>query len=246
MQEKSRKLLGLAVFAAAMGFLEAIVVVYLRALYYPEGFYFPLAAMPGGIYLTEVLREICTLVMLAAIGWMGSSTPFTRFTCFLYLFGVWDLFYYLALKLLLDWPASLFTWDVLFLIPITWIGPVIAPVLCALAMIVLHLAAERFLARGERSVFNGREWLLLLAGALFVYVSFTIDYTLLIFRHDLTGGLTEVLRDEKMVRTITQFIPSRFAWEIYIPGLLLILAALFSFIRAAPSRVTAAIPPAQN
>jgi len=231
MHAESRKLISLAIFAAAMGFLEAIVVVYLRALYYPEGFGFPLAAMPEGIYLAEVLREICTLAMLAAVAWLGAGTSFTRFTCFLYLFGVWDLFYYIALKLLLNWPASLFTWDVLFLIPITWIGPVIAPVLCALAMILLHMAAVRFLARGERAAFNRSEWLLLAAGALFVYISFTIDYTLLIFRNDPVGLLTNGTGNKEFVHIFTQFDPSRFAWEIYIPGLLLILAAIFSFIR---------------
>ena len=39
----------LLLYAVAMGYLEAAVVVYLRAIYYPEGFSFPLKPMDAGI-----------------------------------------------------------------------------------------------------------------------------------------------------------------------------------------------------
>jgi hypothetical protein len=40
---KIKTIIWLAVFSMAMGYLESAVVVYLRKLYYPDGFKFPLA-----------------------------------------------------------------------------------------------------------------------------------------------------------------------------------------------------------
>jgi hypothetical protein len=101
-----------------MGFLEAIVVVYLRQLYFPEGFDFPLNPIPPKILAIEWLREITTLVMLVSIGIIAGKNFLQRFSYFLYCFAVWDIFYYVALKLLLNWPPSLLTWDLLFLFPV--------------------------------------------------------------------------------------------------------------------------------
>ncbi len=110
-----------------MGFLEAIVVVYVRELYYPDGFNFPLKPMPGWLIAVELVRELCTLLMLGGCGLdFRQEYLFQRLAVFLFIFGVWDIFYYIGLKIFLNWPESLFTWDILFLIPITWIGPVLA------------------------------------------------------------------------------------------------------------------------
>ena len=38
---RSNNYFPLIIFAVSMGFLEAIVVVYIRELYYPDGFRFP-------------------------------------------------------------------------------------------------------------------------------------------------------------------------------------------------------------
>lgn len=229
MTTQSKKLLWLTAFAVAMGFLEAIVVVYIRDLYYPEGFRFPLTLLPEKIYLTEILREFCTLVMLLAVGYLGASSRFSRFTCFLFIFGIWDICYYLALKLLLDWPASLLTWDVLFLIPVTWIGPVLAPVLLSLAMIILHLLTLWSSKKKFITHFIMREWLLILAGVLLVYISFTLDYTLLLLRHLQDSPAGNVFRTEEFVKAALDYVPSHFAWECFIPGLSLILASMVSF-----------------
>jgi membrane protein implicated in regulation of membrane protease activity len=53
------------------------------------------------------------------------------------MFAIWDIFYYIFLWLLIGWPESFFTWDILFLLPVTWVGPVLAPVINSLTMIVL-------------------------------------------------------------------------------------------------------------
>ena len=92
-------------------------------------------AAAGGILLTEVCREVATLVMLIAVAFLcGRSGP-GRWGCFMIAFGVWDIFYYIFLKITINWPASVFDWDVLFLIPWPWIAPVLAPVIISVVMI---------------------------------------------------------------------------------------------------------------
>ena len=121
-------------FAVAMGFLESAVVIYLRTIYYPEGFAFPIKLSGQTIALTEVLREAATLVMLFTVSLIADKKGINRFAYFLLAFAVWDIFYYIFLKLLIHWPASFFTWDILFLIPFIWVGPVLAPIINSITM----------------------------------------------------------------------------------------------------------------
>ena len=123
-------------FSAGFGFVESSVVVYLRAIYYPEGFQFPLKPMSTQHFSVELLRETSTIVMLAAVAILSGSKNWERFAWFLIAFGVWDIFYYIWLKVLVDWPVTLLDWDILFLVPLPWIGPVIAPVAISMVMIV--------------------------------------------------------------------------------------------------------------
>ena len=127
-------------YAIAMGYIEAAVVVYLRDLYYPGGFRFPLASFPEAMAPVEIARETATLVMLGAVGTLAGKRFWERFGWFIIAFGVWDIAYYGWLKVLLDWPASLFEPDILFLIPSSWVGPVIAPVLVSVLMIGIGAA----------------------------------------------------------------------------------------------------------
>lgn len=126
-------------YGVAMGFLEAVVVVYLRVIYYPGGFDFPLALLPARMALIEIGREAATLAMLAAVAALAGRTGRERFAWFCYLFGVWDIVYYAGLKAMLGWPATLMTWDVLFLIPLIWTGPVLAPLLVSAGLIAAAL-----------------------------------------------------------------------------------------------------------
>ena len=127
----------LIIFAVSMGFLEAIVVVYIRELYYPEGFAFPLKPLPEWFIGIEMVRELCTLFMLGVVAFITGTVFIRRLEAFLFIFGVWDIVFYIALWLFLDWPPSLLTWDILFLVPVAWTAPVLAPVLCSLTMIAL-------------------------------------------------------------------------------------------------------------
>jgi hypothetical protein len=123
-----------ALFGIAFGIVEGSVVVYLRGLHYPGGFTFPLVPLGAQHLQVEVAREAATIVMLVAFALGAVRGRWERFAVFMIAFGVWDLVYYLWLWLVLEWPGSVLDWDVLFLIPMPWIGPVAAPAGMALLM----------------------------------------------------------------------------------------------------------------
>jgi hypothetical protein len=131
-----RQLLLVSLFGIAFAFVESSVVVYLRAIYYPEGFDFPLKMIRPAHLAVELAREFSTIVMMVAVGMLAGKKAWERFAYFLVVFGVWDIFYYVWLKAIVNWPLSLTDRDILFLIPLPWIGPVIAPALIAAMMIV--------------------------------------------------------------------------------------------------------------
>lgn len=126
-----KTLIVLFIYAIAMALVEASVVVYLRALYYPHGFFIrtvaDLASLPAPIFSVELWREAATIVMLVAVSYLAFTKIKERFFAFIFAFSIWDLGYYLFLFLFLHWPVSLTTIDVYFLIPRAWIGPVWFP-----------------------------------------------------------------------------------------------------------------------
>src|SRR6266511_3308216 len=117
----------LIIYAVAMAYVESAVVVYLRALYFPQGFAFPLVPLPPDMLAIEIGREVATLVVLLGVAMLAGPERWDRLLVLGVIFGVWDLFYYVWLWVLLRWPPSPLTWDVLFLIPVPWTGPVLAP-----------------------------------------------------------------------------------------------------------------------
>ncbi len=122
------------VWATAFGFIEGSVVIYLRQIVYPDGFRFPLREIDDRLLWIEVAREAATIVVLLGFAKLAAR-GLRSFAVFIFCFGVWDLVYYIVLKALLDWPASLTDWDILFLIPLPWTSPVLAPVLVSLTLI---------------------------------------------------------------------------------------------------------------
>ena len=124
-----RRLICVIIFASAMGFLEAICVIYLRQLIIPSGSDVSQLVSSVRRFPVEHIREICTMVMLATVAWLSAFNWRTRIAMFLLTLGIWDITYYAGLKLLADWPNSWLEWDCLFLIPQRWYGPVLAPVL---------------------------------------------------------------------------------------------------------------------
>jgi hypothetical protein len=206
-----RTVLALVLFGTAFGYLEAAVVTYLRALHEParQRFYpgrpaaelFPLltleqlhAAGPEQqrTLAAELGREAATILMLAAVALAVARNVGEWGAAFVVAFGVWDLTFYLFLKALLDWPTSVFTWDILFLIPVPWAGPVMAPVLVSIAMIAAGVWHLRAPAR-----IGAAHWFAILLGACIIVVSFAMDYQIL-----MAGGM-----------------PQRFNWWLFGAGL---------------------------
>jgi hypothetical protein len=156
-----RSLGSVAAYAIALSLLEASVVIYLRALYYPDGFRFPLAPMDHYLGMAEVLREIGTMVLLLVPGLLISRDLLDRFAWFCVLFGAWDLLYYAWLKLLIGWPSSLIEWDILFLIPVPWVGPVLAPSIVSVGLIAFGLLLIHVRARVPQFKIARWQWVLL-------------------------------------------------------------------------------------
>lgn len=212
------QILLLVSFSIAMGLLEAVVAVYLRMLYYPEGFHFPLKLFSTQVYRIEVLRELATLIMLGSISILVGKNKNTRLAYFLLTFAIWDIFYYAFLKLLLGWPATLLDWDILFLIPITWVGPVLSAIICSIVMLLISFLILYFDHRGKAAVFKTQEWILILTGSLVIFYTFIRDYALLIIS-------TPNVNDQIQQR-ILQYIPNQYQWLWFWVGIGLIIVAI--------------------
>lgn len=221
----------LIIFAVSMGFLEAIVVVYMRELFYPQGFVFPLKPMPDRLIGVEMIRELCTLLMLGTVAWISGKSFTRRLAAFLFLFGVWDIFYYAALWLFLGWPESLLTWDILFLIPVTWVGPVLAPVLCSLTMIYIAFLIEWNLLKIRTFRLGMKELSLFFTGAFIIFISFIFDFSRLIFAGNFLKNFFTLSENKAFLNEIYSFVPERFQWEIFSAGLIIIISGTLPIIK---------------
>ncbi len=213
-------------FAIAMGFLESAVVVYLREIYYPDGFDFPLQTIDPHIAITEVLREAATIIMILTLGYLAGKNVATRFAWFIYSFAIWDIFYYVFLKLLLDWPDSFMTDDILFLLPVTWVGPVITPVIVSLSMIGLALITVIYDNRGVVTRIAKREWTLLIFGSVILIVGFTWDYSRFILQHYSFAEIWTLPDKQALFDTASQYVPVKFNWFLFVIGELVILSGI--------------------
>jgi len=228
--EKSdaRKLIWIGIFAVSMAFVETTVVYYLRKLYYPNNVLFPLnVSMPSQILVIEWVREACTIIMLLSIAVLAGKKFQEKFAYFIYSFAIWDIFYYIWLKVLLDWPTSLLTWDVLFLIPLTWVSPVLAPVLVSITMLIF---AFMILQKPNKKV-NMKEWALLMFASALVYISFIWDYTNLLLKKGLFEKFSKLTLDPEIIKAAAEFIPQYYHWELFIIGEFLALTAIFLWWR---------------
>ncbi|MHC1702461.1 MAG: hypothetical protein AB9846_01010 [Tenuifilaceae bacterium] len=221
----------ITLFSIAMAFLETSVVVYLRALYYPEGFNFPLKMLDKNIAIVEIFREFATIVMLLGAGFIAGRTKTEKFGLFLYSFAVWDIFYYIFLKVILNWPESLLTWDVLFLIPTTWVGPVIAPVIISFVMIAFATFISRFTSRNLGTRINPIEWILLISGSLVLIIGFVYDYVKFMLQFFNFLEIFSPSNITKLMEKALIYVPINFPWLIFIIGLGIILGGIGLFYR---------------
>ncbi len=226
-----RRFVWLGIFAAAMGALEAIVVVYLRELYHPAGFQFPMTPVPHTMLLMEMLRESCTIVMLAAVSAAAAKTFPLRFSFFVFIFGMWDLFYYLALKLFLDWPSSLFTWDILFLIPVAWTGPVLAPLVVSLTLTGLGLLVGRLDRKYGMVRIGAAAWALMGVGAFVIFLTFIWDYSKIIIEGGFLADFAHLAEGQTFQAAFASYVPRHFHWTAFVLGETLLLAGATALYR---------------
>lgn len=208
----------LGLFAIAMGYLEAIVVVYLRELFYPGGFSFPLSPIPPNILYTEILREACTLVMLASLASATTRGFHLRLSYFLFIFGVWDVFYYIGLKTILGWPPSFLTWDILFLIPITWTGPVLSPLIAALTMISLSLLFVTLISKYGALRAGILHWGLLVIGFIFILITYIWDFGWIILNGGFYRDFTGLAESAEFSTAISTYFPDDYHWGLFAMG----------------------------
>lgn len=207
-------ILGVGAYAIAMAYVEAAAVLYLRTIYGGIDPVAPRAApfnpLPDFVAV-EIGREAATMVMLGAVAYLAARSAKARIGAFAVAMGVWDIFYYVFLWLFAGWPASPLAPDVLFLIPLPWWGPVIAPMLVAAVIVVAGAAAiARELGDGLPNP-KGSDVLLALLGLVLCLGAFMADAL-----QALPGGLEQAYFAR----------PSNFPWILYAAGFLAIAAGL--------------------
>jgi hypothetical protein len=200
-------------YAVAMAYLEAAVVVYLTAALGGQvGVLFPLqpADAFGSLGWVEVGREAATLVMIAAVGILAGRTWLERLAWAAVVFGTWDIGYYVFLWVFAGWPASLAATDLLFLIPVPWVGPVWSPVVVSLALVGFGLAAARALDAGRRIQVRGWHLAACVAGGVIVVLSYTLGAG-----DVLAGGL-----------------PGPYPWPVFLLGMAIAMVAAIHALRS--------------
>lgn len=170
------KLFVLIIFSIAFALVEAAVVFYLRnlggiSLNYPQANYHVVLNLGLITFITtqvpilvstqvekiELFREFSTLIMLSTVAFLAGSMLKQRIGAFLVSFAIWDIFYYLFLKLITGWPKSFFDIDIYFLIPTPWIGPVITPLSISTVLLIVGLRLLERQAQGlQRPHHTGR------------------------------------------------------------------------------------------
>lgn len=229
MPSLSKTIAWVTVFAIAMGLFECVVVIYLRELFYPGGFVFPLKPIPAFVAKLEVFREAATIIMLVACGILAGNTKLQRFAYFVLAFAVWDLCYYLFLYLFIGWPQSLLTWDILFLIPVPWVGPVWAPCLLCLIMITGSLYIIRKTGSNPRFKIDTLHWIMMITGAAICILAFMWDYMRLQAGKNNTWN---IFSQQELFSELEQYVPQTFNSGLFMTGFLLMCASIvFSIVK---------------
>lgn len=220
------RVLWVLVFAMAFGYVEASVVVYLRAIYdplraslypgYPPDSLLPLitldqlrAANPEHVrrVAIELGREMATMLMLAAVAALATRRRGEWLAMFMIGFGCWDVSYYVGLKAMIGFPASLLTWDILFLLPVPWLGPVLAPLIVSASMVGAGLVLLARTAQARPLSAKWYHWCGIALGGFVIILSFCRDYA----------------------RTSAGELPRPFSWTVFAVGE---TVGLLSFVHA--------------
>jgi hypothetical protein len=224
MSDKKRWLL-VVIYAIAMAWVESAAVLYLRTL---NGTVIPFQQHPNPFTPTlqslntiEMVREAATLLMLLTVGWLAGQSRRARLGYVVIAFGLWDIFYYVFLKVMIGWPASLLDSDVLFLLPLPWLGPVLAPVLIALLMVVGGTLLVYFNPTSDQ--FGPTRWSI-------IACLFGVGLSLFTFMSDALRELTGA------VPASANGLPAPFNWPQFCLALILLSAPIFDLVWQGRSR----------
>jgi hypothetical protein len=166
----------------------------------------------------ELVRELATMIMLFTVGVLAGKTWRARWGYAALAFGLWDIFYYVFLKVMYGWPRSLLDWDILFLIPLPWWGPVLAPVLIASLMVLWGTFVTQFEHSPPPALSNVRVWLLAFTGIAIALYVFMADALRVV---------------DQGVAVISEVLPSEFNWMLFLVALPLMAAPV---VRELPVR----------
>jgi len=174
-----RRVVLVLVFSVAFAYIEAAVVVYLREIFHPDGFSFPLTnfgidARWKQLLLTEIGRETATILLILSAAALLGRTGRQRLALGFVIFALWDIFFYVWLKILIDWPQSFMDWDILFLIPTTWAGPVLAPILVSVTLLAFSVLILSRSWLGRPLEASRAQWAGFVLSAAIVVASFCI------------------------------------------------------------------------
>jgi hypothetical protein len=195
------------VYAMAMAWVESAVVFYMRTMidridpYQSD----PLPVV-GSLGSVELVREAATLAMLLTVGMLAGRSWRSRLGYAAVAFGVWDVLYYVFLKLMCGWPRSLFDWDILFLLPLPWWGPVLAPMSIAIMLIAWGTLSTQFEEDRPAGLPVWKQHALGLIGAglaLYVFMADSIRVA------------------DQGVDVLRNLLPARFNWPLFCMALLL-------------------------
>ena len=145
------QLLTSAIFALSFGLVEGAVAIYLGAavgllpgyagtlpdvarlsadLHGQEIRH--LSNLAPSLLTVEVFREAATILMLLSVAILAGQKRGERLAIFLWIFALWDIGYYVALRATVRWPYSPTRPDVLFFIPVPWTSQVWFPILISI------------------------------------------------------------------------------------------------------------------
>jgi hypothetical protein len=211
------------IFAVAFAWVESAVVVYLRKIFFDGVFRFPLLVKwENGKHVVDPLiriefcREIATILMLTAVSCVAGKNRIQKFWFFIVVFGIWDIFYYVWLYVMIRWPQSLMTWDLLFYVPLPLVGPVIAPSAISLAMAAGGSLMIYYDEKGYDIRLRWYDLAVELGCGLLMIVAFCWDWK----------NIIQIPGDIKRTG-----IPNPFAWWLFLPAYLSSIAYFAAMAR---------------
>lgn len=215
MAKFQQKIVWLTVFAICMANVEASLVVHLRSIYYSNNplEIFPLKLLSHRDLYIELFRELSTIAMILSVSLLSVPERYRQFGVFLFVFGLWDIFYYIWLKIMIGWPVSWMEWDVLFLIPWPWLAPWISAACIAILMVA---GGVRILVSTRISGFDLIGMLLLISGVLICLASFLLPAWPLLEQGEVA---------------FKNYMPGSFSWPVYISGYALMAGGLWTVVQ---------------